>query len=99
MHGGGKKVNRGLQPRRRNQSLSLVAIAKLVCRLQNKKHFGFCVSQQAVPFSIRRAQQGAQADAGYSASCFLLSCARRVLALRWACQKTKMNECTEAARK
>jgi hypothetical protein len=52
-----------------------------------------------VPFSNRRAQQGAQADAGYSASCFLVSCARRGLACRWACQKTKMNECTEAARK
>jgi hypothetical protein len=72
MHGGGKKVNRGPQARRRNQSLSMVAIAKLVCWLQNKKHFGFRVSQQAVPFSNRRAQQGARADAGDSASCFLV---------------------------
>jgi hypothetical protein len=67
----------------------MVAIAKLVCRLQNKKHFGFRVSLQAVPFSNRRAQQGAQADAGYSASCFLVSRARRGLALRWACLTNK----------
>jgi hypothetical protein len=77
----------------------MVAIAELVFRLQNKKHFGFRVSQQAVPFSNRRAQQGAQADAGYSASCFLVSCARRGLACRWACQKIIMSEGTEAARK
>jgi len=47
-----------------------------------QKHFGFCVSQQAVLISNRRAQQGAQADAGYSTSCFLVSCARRGLACR-----------------
>jgi hypothetical protein len=61
----------------------MVAITKLGCWLQNKKLFGFCVAQQAVPFSNRRAQQGAQADAGYSASCFLVSRARRGLALRY----------------
>jgi hypothetical protein len=82
MHGGGKKVNRGPQARRKNQSLSMVAIAKLVCWLQNKNQAGFCAAQQAAPFSNRRAQQGAQADAGYSASCFLVSRARRGLALR-----------------
>jgi hypothetical protein len=65
----------------------MVAIAKRVCWLQNKKHFGFRVSQQAVPFSNRRAQQGAQADAGYSASCFQVSCARRGLALRYVLVK------------
>jgi hypothetical protein len=67
----------------------MVAIAKLVCRLQNKKHFRFRVSQQAVPISNRRAQQGAQADAGYSASCFLVSRARRGLALRWPRRKNE----------
>jgi hypothetical protein len=69
----------------------MVAIAKLVCRLQNKKHFRFRVSQQAVPISNRRAQQGAQADAGYSASCFLVSRARRGLALRYASPDIRAN--------
>jgi hypothetical protein len=61
-HGGGKKVNRGPQERRRNQSLLMVAVSKLGCWLTNKKPVGLRAAKQAVPFSNRSAQQGARAD-------------------------------------
>jgi len=50
----------------------MVAITKLGCWLQNKKHFGLRAAKQAVPFSNLSAQQVARADAGDSASCFLV---------------------------
>jgi hypothetical protein len=94
------RVNREQQQKRRNQTPSMVA-TQSTAQNPNKKSFGFVSPQKLVPFSKHSAsaQQGAQANAGYSASCFLVSRARRGLACRWACQKTKMNECTEAARK
>jgi hypothetical protein len=55
----------------------------------SKNPVGLGGAQGAKFFSKVGGQQGAQADAGYSASCFLLSCARRGLACRWPRRKNE----------